>query len=125
VSLASVARYVIAAALTVQAFGPEVREAAAGTAVASFQVTARLAPDTAGGCRAAGDPVTLACIAPGASRTLTVLQSRPDLSGMAPVDGWLTYGHRTEVYDSVYAASLTTRVIRYEQWEYIETLVSW
>jgi len=47
------------------------------------------------------------------------------MPGMTLVDGWITYGERTEAYDSVYAASLTTRVIRYQQWEYIETLVSW
>ena len=73
-------------------------------------------------CRGAGDTMTLACGSPGAP---IVLQPRPDIAGFTLADGWLTYGNRTEVSDAVYAASLTTRVIRYEQWEYIETLVSW
>ena len=66
--------------------------------------------------------LTLTC---GSPRTPTVLQPRPELTGITLADGWLTYGSRTEVSDSVYAASLTTRVIRYREWEYIETLVSW
>lgn len=116
-------RHVMLAALVALGFGPEVQEATAGTAVARFQVTARVAdPNGGSGCRGAGNPVTLAC---GSPATPTVLQTRPDLPGMTLVDGWITYGERTEAYDSVYAASLTTRVIRYEQWEYIETLVSW
>ena len=117
----SVARQVIAAALVLLALGPEVHEAAAGTATASFQVTARLVTGSAG-CRGTGEPVTLAC---GSLPTPTFLQPRPDLTGISLEDGWLTYGNRTEAFDSVYAASLTTRVIRYEQWEYVETLVSW
>ena len=114
-------RRLLAAALVILALGPETREAAAGSATASFQVTARLAAGNSG-CRGAGDPVTLAC---GSPQTPTILQTRPELTGTTVLDGWITYGNRSEAYDSVYAASLTTRVIRYQQWEYIETLVSW
>lgn len=120
-SLGALARRATAAALILLAFGPEVKDAAAGTAGATFQVTAQLASGSSA-CRGVGNPVSLACGSPVAP---TLLQTRPELHGMTLVDGWITYGERTEAYDSVYAASLTTRVIRYEQWEYIETLVSW
>lgn len=118
----SLGRPVLAAALLVLAIAPDVQEAAAGTAVASFRVTARVVPASIDGCRGAGNPVTLTCGSPVAP---TILQTRPDMPGTSLFDGWITYGERAEAYDSVYAASLTTRVIRYEQWEYIETLVSW
>jgi hypothetical protein len=100
-------------------------DAEAGTASAVIRVTAQLViPGQAAipQCRGTGNPVTLAC---GSPATPTVLQPRPDTGGFTLADGWLTYGNRSEVWDSVYAASLTTRVIRYREWEYIETLVSW
>jgi hypothetical protein len=121
-SLGLLARRALAAALLLLALGPEVQQAAAGTVSATFQVKATLVDRSSDGCRGAGDPVTLTC---GPPRAPTVLQPRPELTGITLADGWLTYGSRTEVSDSVYAASLTTRVIRYREWEYIETLVSW
>lgn len=120
-SLGSLARHAAAAALILLGLGPEVTDAAAGTAVATFQVTAQLTNGSSG-CRGAGNPVTITCGSPVAP---TILQPRPELPGTTLFDGWITYGERAEAYDSVYAASLTTRVIRYEQWEYVETLVSW
>lgn len=121
-SLGAFARSAAAAAVILLGVAPQVNDAAAGTATAIFQVTATLVDASSQACRGAGDPVTLAC---GSPRTPTVLQPRPDTGGFTLADGWLTYGNRTEAYDSVYAASLTTRVIRYREWEYIETLVSW
>ena len=118
-SLRSTARRVFAAALAVQVLGLGV-QATAGTASAAFEVRAQVASE-ATGCRATATPVSLAC---GAPQTPTVLRPRPDMVGTL-ADGWLTYGNRTEAFDSVYAASLTTRLIRYRDWEYIETLVSW
>lgn len=120
-SPASFARPLAAAVLVALGLGPGVEDVAAGTAVAPFEVRAQLV-FRADGCAGFGDPVTLAC---GSPSTPVVLQPRPALTGLMLEDGWITYGRSTEVYDSVYAASLTTRVIRYEQWEYIETLVSW
>ena len=114
-------RQLTAATLVLLASGLDAGLASAGTATAAFEVKAQVAGDTQH-CRGAGEPVSLACGPPLAP---TVLQTRPTLPGLTLVDGWITYGQRAEAYDSVYAASLTTRVIRYEQWEYIETLVSW
>lgn len=118
--LASVAGRTFAAGLIVQALGLAMQPAAAGTASAALEVRAQ--PSVASGCRAGSEHLILSCGSPSAPN---VLQPRPESSGLTLADGWITYGNRVEAYDSVYAASLTTRVIRYEQWEYIETLVSW
>lgn len=118
--LTSIPRYALAAAVAILAFGPDAHHAVAGTAAATFEIRAQLV--TNNGCRAGSDHLILSCGSPSAPN---VLQPRPESSGLTLADGWITYGNRVEAYDSVYAASLTTRVIRYEQWEYIETLVSW
>lgn len=118
--LKSVPRHVLAAAVAILALGPDAHDAVAGTAATTFEVRASLVTDN--GCRAGSDHLVLSCGSPSAPN---VLQPRPESSGLTLADGWLTYGNRTEAYDSVYAASLTTRVIRYREWEYIETLVSW
>ena len=116
-----VQRILIAAFLVLQAFGPEMQEAVAGTASAVFRVTAHLVGATPQ-CRGNGEPLSLAC---GSPRTPTYLETRPDLQGSFAQDGWLAEENRTQAYGSVYAASLTTRLVRYQQWEYVETLVSW
>ena len=118
--LKMVPRYVLAAAVAILALGLDAQDAAAGTAVATFEVRAQLGANN--GCRAGSEHLILSCGVPSAPN---VLQPRPESSSLTLTDGWITYGTRIEAYDSVYAASLTTRVIRYEQWEYIETLVSW
>ena len=109
-----------AATLIVQALGPAMQQAAAGTASAALEVRAQR--NATSGCRAGGEHLILSC---GSPKAPNVLQPRPEAGGLTLADGWITYGNRIEAYDSVYAASLTTRLVRYEQWEYIETLVSW
>jgi hypothetical protein len=121
VTLAVIGRFAMAAAFALGASAPH-DDAVAGTASASFEVHAQLVFNGGSQCRIAAQPVSLSC---GSPQAPTILQPRPEHTGVTLEDGWITYGNRTEVYDSVYAASLTTRVIRYEQWEYIETLVSW
>ena len=98
-SLDSVARQIVAAALVVQGFGPAMQQAAAGTASAAFEVRAQVSSVSA--CRASGVPVSLAC---GSPQAPVILQARPDHTGLMLEDGWITYGTSTEVYDSVYAA---------------------
>lgn len=112
-------RVLAAAALALGVFTSQDR-AVAGTAVAPFEVRAQLVSSVPP-CRVTVNPVSLACGLPDAP---TILRPRPDMIGTL-ADGWLTYGYRNDAFDSVYAASLTTRLIRYRDWEYIETLVSW
>lgn len=98
--------------------------AQAGSASAAFVVTARLAsPADASNCAGSGEPLALTC-SPTPAAPVS-LQPRGDMFTSYIPDGWVALPERNVGYGSVYAASLTTRVIRYEDWEYVETLVSW
>lgn len=128
-SLVSFDRLLTAGGLVLTALSPGLQDASAGSVSVQFEVRAHLVSATAPGtaspqCRGAGDPLTLACASP-ASASPTYLQPRPTLGGASLLDGWLTPDTHTNAYGSLYAASLTTRLVRYQDWEYVETLVSW
>lgn len=94
--------------------------AEAGSLSIPFQVTVQLKPSTE--CSGSGDPLSVQCSS-SSGHVTTVVGSTPG----APDSGaWLTPpALQAQTYGAIYAASLNTRLVRYDQWEYLETTVSW
>jgi hypothetical protein len=94
----------------------------AGTASQSFLVKATVKQPSRGPCRGTGEPLSVECGGPGG---VTVLQPSSSQTLMGNLDAWLVPASGATTYGGVYAASLSTRVVHVEGWEYVETTISW
>lgn len=92
----------------------------AGSVSVPIEVSVRLNPATE--CFGTGDPLSVRCATSGGEVTMAV-----GTGSAGEATGWTLTPvmKEAETYGGVYAASLSTRLVRHDRWEYLETTVSW